>query len=634
MMKERDNPMSDTGQTKYIIFNLSKADLRHEWILTLCLVMAIASVLAPLLLMFGLKYGIIKWGTDYLKNDPRYREIRPLASKTFEKEWFEEMRHRPDTGFVIPMTRQISATVIAKVQNKDKREEFNIIPTDTGDPLIIENGASVPAKGECVLTRFASESIGATIGDTIEISASRLRGTAYEYGIMNLKVSGILSLRASALNSVYVQLNILEAVEQFKDGQAVPEFGWGGSTPKAYPVYDSLIVVLPQQIDRIEQLSLANKTGFTQVDEIDNIWLKTNTGFKVSPEVSLYRLYTLKKPVEEESIKSVSDRLRGKNAVLIPQISPISAQLLDTSGKEIAQVLLHGFSADPEKSKDIGLSPVPSWGNINGNTSDMLKIMLPSGLTVPETQVSIKIQKEDESITFPVSVLSEPSGSDKIAFIPVELAGVLNLFRQRNLRYDESIREFVLFRRGYAGFRLYARSIDEVDVLRKYFETLPIVVHTEMLEIKKVKDLDKGMTLIFWLLAAVGMMGSVASLMASLYASVERKKREMSVLRLIGLSGLKLFRFPIYQGIFIGTGGFIVSMILFGIFSTLINQWFRPYIGKLLDFTLEESVRFCNLPLVYMALTLFTIVGIASLAAMVAAIRITRIEPAEALRDE
>jgi len=49
---------------------------------------------------------------------------------------------------------------------------------------------------------------------------------------------------------------------------------------------------------------------------------------------------------------------------------------------------------------------------------------------------------------------------------------------------------------------------------------------------------------------------------------------------------------------------------------------------------LEESVRFCNLPLVYMALTLFTIVGIASLAAMVAAIRITRIEPAEALRDE
>jgi len=63
--------------------------------------MAIAAVLSPLLLMFGLKYGIVDWGRSYLMEDPRYSEIKLLASKSFEKDWFEQMRNRQDVDFVI-----------------------------------------------------------------------------------------------------------------------------------------------------------------------------------------------------------------------------------------------------------------------------------------------------------------------------------------------------------------------------------------------------------------------------------------------------------------------------------------------------------------------------------------------------
>ena len=627
--------ISKKSQPRDIVFKLSWADLKHEWILTICLIMAIAAVLSPLLLMFGLKYGIVDWGRSYLMEDPRYSEIKLLASKSFEKDWFEQMRNRQDVDFVIPMTRQISATITAKVKTREKKEKLNIIPTDDNDPLILENGSSIPGEGECVLTRFAAEALEAEAGDIIEAAASRVRGSGYEYGVVELKVIGILSLRASGLKSMYVRLPILEAVERFKDGQAVPEFGWSGSTPKAYPQYNGLIVILPEKLDKIEEYSLCSKTGFTKIEALDHADLLTRAGFRVSPDMAVYRLYTVKKPVGEESIKSVQGRLRGKDAHLFPWISPISASLINSAGEEIAPLSLYALSAEQEEAEAVGLTPIPEWEPSPSSTRDMLKIMLPPDVSVDEKEsLSVKIEKDDGFLKFPVSIMPQRTTTDKTTFLPTKLGGILKLFAYRNIRYDEDVGEFVLFRRGYAGFRMYAKTIDDVDGLRKFFEDQFIPVHTEMRDIKKVNDLDRGMTLVFWLLAAVGIAGSVASLTASLYASVERKKREMSVLRLIGLSGMKLFRFPVYQGVIIGAGGFLVSMILFEIFSSFINTWFSPYIDKLLGFPLEQGVSFCRLPFLHISAVLAGIIVIASLAATVAAFRITRIEPAEALRDE
>ena len=99
-----------------IVFSLSRKDLQHEWILTACLVMAIAAVLSPLLLLFGLKYGTIETLRFRLIQDPRNREIRPLTSRSFSSEWFEQIARRQDVGFVIPMTRQIAATVTRQSQ--------------------------------------------------------------------------------------------------------------------------------------------------------------------------------------------------------------------------------------------------------------------------------------------------------------------------------------------------------------------------------------------------------------------------------------------------------------------------------------------------------------------------------------
>jgi len=551
-------------KTGSVVFKLSLKDLKHEWILTSCLVMAIAAVLAPLLLLFGLKYGIITWGREYLTQDPLYREIRPMTSKSFNKEWFEQMEQRDDVAFVMPMTRQIAATVKAHVKGKNTKKELNIIPTRAKDPLVLENGAAIPNKKECVLTRIAAEDLQAQMGDTIVAHAGRIIGGKYEYGALELKVSGIL----------------------------------------------------------------------TKIESLNNEQLLAKAGFQVAPEMAVYRLYTLRKPAGEESVTSVKNKLRGKNAHLFPWVAPIKAQLINSSGQEVAALSLASLSAGSAQALATGLSPIPPWGESRRPVSEMLKIMLPADLAIKGDNFSLKVSRENGTLSFPVAIMSERIPTGSIAFIPAELAGILKLYKARNIKFDDSLKEFVLFRRGYAGFRMYAKNISDVDGLRRFFAEKSLPVHTEIKEIKKVIELDRGMTLIFWLLAFVGITGSIASLIASLYASVERKKREMSVLRLIGLSGPKLFRFPIYQGIFIGSGGFILSTVLFGIFSALINSQFRPYVDKLLGFPMEAGVSFCRIPFFHMLAALSGTVIIAAVAAMVAAMRVTQYDPAEALRDE
>ncbi len=616
-----------------IILHLSWKDLLHEWILTLCQIMAVAAVLAPLLLLFGLKYGVIKASRDILIQDPRYREIRPMISKTFGRDWFGEMKVRPDVASIIPNTRRISATIDAAVGDVGKRIKLDVVPTDTGDPLLLENGAPIPGPDECVLTAYAAEALGAKISDTLHTRVSRSINGRLEYGKRNVTVVGILSPRATTLKSAYFPLTFLEALEDYKDGSAVPKFGWKGSSREAYPLYDGAIVIVPQPLSQVESLRLCSKTGFTKIETVEPVDLINQARYQVDNDVFIYRLFTLSKAVGNESFVNVRGKLRGKKAVIIPWIKPISAELSIPGVEESQVVKLQVLSGNMQEAGQIGFNPSPFWES-SGRHTDILKIMLSPSVSPPDKTVFLHIVSDHGELFFPVRTVAIPSLQRSSALIPAQLGGILKQHQIRKIEYNDSEKRFTLSRRGYAGFRLYANSIDTVDGLRKYFEEDGLTVSTEMIAINKVKNLDKGMTLIFWLLALVGLTGSTASLTASLYASVVRKKKEIGVLRLMGVSGTTLFLFPLYQGVLIGISGYFFSMGLFLLFSKLINQWFSPYLENMIGFDLDQGVHFCKLSTEYAAMILLGTVTIALIAAIIAAIRVTKIEPSEALRDE
>ena len=624
-----------------IVFNLSRADLVHEWILTLCLIMAVSAVLAPLLILFGLKFGTIELLRFRLVEDPRNREIRPMISRSFQRDWFDTMKQRSDVSFVIPATRQISATVDVKIKGNmgDEAHEthaMDIIPTGQGDRLLLENGAAIPGPGFCVLTQAAAATLGVEKGRILTVATKRLKANRYEKGEIDLVVSDILSDRAGTLKSLYVPLDLLEAVEHYKDGQAVPEYGWQGTTPRAYPLYDGLVLILAKPLNKIDELKLITNTGFSRIESLTPRTLQDRAGVHIAPGKPIYLLSTGKNPARQDSVQAVAYRLRGKDAVLIPWVNGLRARIIKSPGSPPVDVALFSLSVSAEKGSDLGLFPIPPWPvlflshDADDGSTLWRRIMVSEPLHLHTTPLQLTVNREAEGLTFPVQSemypIDGPTAGANIAFVPARLAGVLNLFRHRNLTYDDQRDEFVLSRRGYAGFRLYANTIDDVDSLKNYFESQGIPVHTQADRIRDVTELDTYLSLIFWLIATVGVVGGVASLMASLYASVERKRRDLSILRLIGLSGAALFRFPIYQGILIAVCGFGVALCFFQSVAWVINFLFQDHFGT------QESL--CRLAGWHIWACLAGTMAVAVMAGGTAAWRVTRIEPAEALRDE
>ena len=92
------------------VLPLAWADWCAEARLSACAVLGLAAVLAPLLVLFGLKYGLVATLTERLLADPRTRELLPVGSGRYDAAWFERLRARPEIGFVVPRTRQIAAT--------------------------------------------------------------------------------------------------------------------------------------------------------------------------------------------------------------------------------------------------------------------------------------------------------------------------------------------------------------------------------------------------------------------------------------------------------------------------------------------------------------------------------------------
>ncbi|MCK7575183.1 MAG: hypothetical protein MZV65_04350 [Chromatiales bacterium] len=70
---------------------LAAAHLRHDWILTLCLVIALTAVIAPLLVLLGLKHGTIETLRERLVEDPVYRELRPTQTQPYSEDWFAQV---------------------------------------------------------------------------------------------------------------------------------------------------------------------------------------------------------------------------------------------------------------------------------------------------------------------------------------------------------------------------------------------------------------------------------------------------------------------------------------------------------------------------------------------------------------
>ena len=93
------------------VVGLATRDYLHEWQMSVCFMLGLAAVLGPMMVLFGLKFGIVGAMMDQLIEDPGNREIRPVVSGHYEQTWLENVRAQPEVAFLVPRTRSIAATI-------------------------------------------------------------------------------------------------------------------------------------------------------------------------------------------------------------------------------------------------------------------------------------------------------------------------------------------------------------------------------------------------------------------------------------------------------------------------------------------------------------------------------------------
>ncbi|NWB22399.1 MULTISPECIES: ABC transporter permease [unclassified Pseudomonas] len=389
-----------------LVTSLAWQDYRNDAWLSVCSVLALVAVIAPLLVLFGLKFGLVSSLTERLENDPATREIIPLGGGRFSSEFVEQLRQRSDVAFALPRTRQIAATAQLEAVTVE------MLPTAANDPLLA--GLPMP-KGldQVVLSHTAAEKLGAKAGDWLEASFGRQVAGRIESQRLRVQVLQVAPLEAFARDGLFAPLGLLEAAEDYRDGRAVPAFGWDGDA--------------------------------------------------------------------------------------------------------------------------VGVSE----------------------------------------------------------------------------------------QRVYPAFRLYARRLVDVEPLRVYFAGQNLLVSTQAQTIAQVQSLSRNLSIVFWIIAGLALAGAFAAIFAGALASVARKRRELSVLRLLGFSTAGLLLFVVLQALYSAGFAAVLSGLLYGLAESGLNQLFVQVPGEHASHLLAR----------HYGLALAAVLGVSAVAAACGGWRVARIQASEGIRD-
>lgn len=599
-----------------LITNLAVAHLRHEWILTLCLVLALAAVIAPLLVLLGLKEGTVETLRERLVEDPIYRELRPAQTREFAHEWFDQVERWDGVSFITPTVLPLSSVLSVQYPEQRRTELFDLIPTRAGDPLLLENGAVIPDDHQVVLSVEAARRLALKKGDTLQAQVTRTRSGRQEVAEANLEIVSVLPSRAGMLPRLYASLDFVVDVEAFKEGYASPSRGWAGSSPEPFLSYDGAYLLISPPMLPIERSGLVINTGFARLSELDEYAWQQSMGLRLPDGWAAYDLQTIGSTVTPSNFRAIEQKLRGYQRVLIPYVNDLS--LLATNGQALEVI---GISLSSDDSQRLGLPIIP-WGAFDASSLEpqrLLQMLTPSEVTL------------NQPITFegqlPLSFnINTHTYTDiEYHYIPAELLGILGTARQRALSIEDE-RGFLMHRGGYRGFRMYAASIDDVPRLYHQLREQGLEVIAEVEAIERIQVLDAGLNRLFWLIAVLGISGGTAVLVVSLYAAVERRRRDLGVLRLIGVARSQVFFFPVAQSLIMAVIGVIVSYLGYAIIASVINRTFAA------DLAAEEA--FCRLPPSHIVISIAATLLVALLASLVAAYRATGIDPAEAIREQ
>jgi putative ABC transport system permease protein len=185
--------------------------------------------------------------------------------------------------------------------------------------------------------------------------------------------------------------------------------------------------------------------------------------------------------------------------------------------------------------------------------------------------------------------------------------------------------EAPLARQYFARARIYASEIEQVEALASFLTAQRIETSSRLAEIKSVQQIDRVLSVVFNVIAWAAVLGCTASMIGGVTANIDRKRKDLALLRLFGYGRQAMLAYVAMQATALTTVGFAFGCLLYGIGSVLFD--------RLLGVALSAGRFVCRLEPMHFACAVSIALLVSLLVSLSGGIFVTRIEPAESLRD-
>ncbi|MBD0270452.1 MAG: hypothetical protein ICV73_00860 [Acetobacteraceae bacterium] len=239
---------------------LGLADLiREPWVFA-CQIAALCAVVAPLLVLAGLRVGVVEGLLAGMRDDPSNRRIIIRGDQALRPPDLERIRGMPEAGFVLPTTRSIAARAFLSPEAGGVVERAGLLPSAAGDPLL-PAGAAPLGEAQIALSETLRRRLGVGQGD--RVLARNTRGDRRRETI-ELPMTVVAIVRDDWLPgaSALAHPAVLERIEAFLDGFAVPELGIGGEPPEARPVVHENLRLYARRLEDVGPLAARLRAEF------------------------------------------------------------------------------------------------------------------------------------------------------------------------------------------------------------------------------------------------------------------------------------------------------------------------------------------------------------------------------------
>lgn len=202
-----------------MLFKLALRHLFFERMMTICQIAALACIMAPLLLLFSLRFGILTELHNKLMNDPKVLSLTLDMSYRLDSSFFENLAARPEVGFVVPQITALNALVDLKFPGAAVR--ISVLPTKPGDPVVLSSNLSFEqplGSDEAFISYSLAQLRDLKVGDVVTMVVSRTRNEVRESVRTSLKLRGIVEERFVNDDCLLLNLDLVNAIDDYRNG--------------------------------------------------------------------------------------------------------------------------------------------------------------------------------------------------------------------------------------------------------------------------------------------------------------------------------------------------------------------------------------------------------------------------------